>query len=118
MFLVSHNIDWATIAQIIDTQNNGMAVKFGNGLMIAYISKADSVTTDSTYGVTQWNYPSSFIEKPAVFAQATRTSGGYTALTPRENNITVGFAQMTWLGTGAAGATLANYMLFAVGRWK
>lgn len=115
---MSHIIDWATAAQIVDTQNNGTAIKFGNGLMIAYISKADSVRTDATYAVTTWTYPVAFIEKPAVQAQATRNSGGYNMLTPRENAISPTSAQITWTGSNAANTVLANYMLIAIGKWK
>ena len=123
--ITSDKIDWTTIEDIV-TNTNGTAIKYQNGIMVAYKNFASgTLTTDGTYGVTSWTYPVAFVENPCVQVSNTRESNNYSLLIPRLNSITSSTYQATWtkvtsLSTtlGIINTTLNSVSFYAIGRWK
>ena len=119
---MSNKIDWTTIADIV-TNSNGTAIKYGNGIMVCFKTfGSGDLTTDSTYGATQWNFPVSFVDTPTFLVMPTRGSGtDYGTYIPKINNVTSSFAQCVWININNTVATNKSLFItghYAIGKWQ
>lgn len=113
--------DQLPVADVV-TNSNGTAIKFENGIMICFKTFASgAITTGSTYGDTQWNFPVSFVETPTFLAMPTRGSSDYGMYLPKINAISNTYAQCIWLNINNTIATNKSLFFsghFAIGRWQ
>lgn len=110
--------------QEVITTENGTAIKFANGIMIAYKNDLTTVNYNSENCVSTvtWTYPVKFINNPTCLANAIGgNSLSYSVLVGINGGISATIqlkAQAAYNANNYVDSSNRGINAFAIGRWK